>query len=140
MYSRFQNRPDPDIRIPEHYSGCAFSKPSPSAPKKPDENVSPVKTRPHPVTPTKPSPPPHKSPPPALLLPPHEEQEENTSKTQSPPVSLMEKPFERLGKAFPFSHGIGFDELLLLGLILLLSQSGKDEDTVLWLALLLFCG
>ena len=136
MYSRFQNRSDEGIRIPEHYSGCAFS-PTPPPPDRKREE--PVKPRPRPVAATKPSPPPPlKNPPPALLLPPCEERTKKEDET--PAISLIEKPFEKLGKAFPFSHGIGFDELLLLGLIILLSQSGRDSDMVLWLALLLFCG
>ncbi|MBE6693164.1 MAG: hypothetical protein E7589_00155 [Ruminococcaceae bacterium] len=51
-------------------------------------------------------------------------------------------------KGFPFGHGIGFEELLLLGLILFISDDGnssgcsKEEQdlTRLLLAALLFCG
>ena len=35
-------------------------------------------------------------------------------------------------------NGLGFEELLLTGLILLLSQSQRDSDIILMLALLLF--
>jgi hypothetical protein len=45
-----------------------------------------------------------------------------------------------LGKKFPFSHGIGSDELILLGLIFLLSQNEHETDLPLWLTLLLFSG
>lgn len=45
-----------------------------------------------------------------------------------------------LGKRFPFSHGIGSDELILLGLIFLLSQNEHESDLPLWLTLLLFSG
>ena len=124
MYSRSQNRSEAAIRIPEHYSGCAFSKAPP--PEKPREEPP----RPRPIEPTRPSPPP-KAPPP--LLPP-------PSPTHKEPPPLAESPLGGLGKAFPFSHGVGFEELLLLGLILLLGQSGSDPDMILWLALLLFCG
>ncbi len=48
---------------------------------------------------------------------------------------------------FPFGHGLGFDELFLLGLILLLlRESGEDVDrgdldeTVILLGILLLCG
>ena len=66
-----------------------------------------------------------------------------SQKPNSEPSFL--KPFEglfgQLGHAFPFSHGLGFDELLLLGLILLIAQSDTESsDVVLWLVLLLFCG
>ena len=40
----------------------------------------------------------------------------------------------------PFLQGIGFEELLLLGLIVLLAHNEKGNDIVLWLALLLFSG
>jgi hypothetical protein len=134
MYSRFHNRPDEEIHIPEHYSGCAFSQPSPGPEKKREE---PIKPRSHPPEATRPSPPPpKKTPPPALLLPPREHVEES----EPPPTLPLQGLFGDLGKSFPFSHGIGFDELLLLGLVLLLAQSGKDGDMILWLALLLFCG
>lgn len=39
-----------------------------------------------------------------------------------------------------FSGGIGFEELLIIGLILLISQSDTDDDVILLLALLLFVG
>ena len=131
MYSRFQNRPEHEIRIPEHYSGCAFS------PTPPPEKHREDPPRPRPLEPTRPSPPP-KSPPPALLPPPREPNSEKSP--VSPAVAVSQGLFGSLGKAFPFSHGLGFEELLLLGLILILGQSGSDPDMILWLALLLFCG
>ena len=140
MYSRFQNRPNSEIRIPEHYSGCAFSAPPPIPEKKQEEPP-----RPHalPIAPARPSPP-QKALPPAILPPSsgeHTKGDPHPFAPTPPPLSQghTEKPFLPPGKAFPFSHGIGFDELLLLGLIILLSQSGQDGDMVLWLALLLFC-
>ncbi len=40
-----------------------------------------------------------------------------------------------------FSGGFGFEEILLIGLILLISQNGQgDDDIILLLALLLFIG
>ena len=41
-------------------------------------------------------------------------------------------------RSFLGDGGIGSEELLLLGLILLLSQSEKRDDLFLWIALLLF--
>lgn len=134
MYSRFQNRPEESLRIPEHYSGCAFSPASPASERPPEE---PTRKRIYPMEAARPSPPPKNSPPPppALLLPPQEEPTEK--KPPSPPAQPI---LGTLGHAFPFSHGIGFEELLLLGLILLLAQNENSQDTLLWLALLLFCG
>ncbi len=50
------------------------------------------------------------------------------------------------GDRFPFGHGMGYEELFLLGLLLFLSkeaESGEDNDlhlTLLLLGALLFCG
>ncbi len=35
--------------------------------------------------------------------------------------------------------GIRFEELLLIGLIILLARTEQGSDVILWLALLLFC-
>ena len=68
-----------------------------------------------------------------------------TSAAVATPVSLRHGLFD-LSK-FPFGHGIGFEELLILGLILfLLHESGECEDrgdideTVILLGLLLLLG
>lgn len=137
MYSRFQSRPDEGIRIPEHYSGCAFSPAPPTVEKKREESAS---GRPRSMEAARPTPPPSKNPPPPPPVPPLPPREQTEKIPPSPPANPVQGLFGDLGKAFPLSHGIGFDELLLLGLILLLAQSGKDQDTLLWLALLLFCG
>lgn len=44
------------------------------------------------------------------------------------------------GTSFPFSEGMEFDELLILGIMLLLSRNDGDPDLLPLLALLLFCG
>ncbi|MBQ2734229.1 MAG: hypothetical protein IJF33_00200, partial [Clostridia bacterium] len=54
--------------------------------------------------------------------------------------SALQSLFGSREHSFPLSHGIGFDELLIIGLILLLSRNGQDNDLILWLVLLLFCG
>ena len=41
---------------------------------------------------------------------------------------------------FPFGHGLGFEELFLLGLILVLAKEEADEQMILFLIILLFCG
>lgn len=147
MYSRSQDRSGAPIRVPEHYSGCAFSNTRPSPPHKQDP--TPQKPPLHHPTPTKPSPPPRKAPeehpfvahtpPPALLLPPVSAppKEEPKSMLPSKPIGSL---LGSIGSAFPFSHGIGFDEILIIGLIILLARSGQDSEMILWLALLLFCG
>ena len=180
MYSRYHDRPERSIQIPENYSGCAFSetgvpidapqrgtsgthridvgKPSP---RETAESVTPSE---RPIAPP---------PPRQILLPPpsaHEEAHDAPESSRSDrgetpdavPASIGGEPtekkpggphpasrdlpspfrnlFGRMGSAFPFSHGIGFDELLILGLILLLARNDSDSDLILWLVLLLFCG
>ena len=64
---------------------------------------------------------------------------------ESRPASLLSGIFS--SRHFPFGHGIGYEELLLLGLILFLMHEGGegqgDDDlsmTLLLLGALLFCG
>lgn len=130
MYSRFPDSSGRPIRVPEHYSGVAFSE----RPPRPPEPL-PKKRLPEVATPSPPKElPPSKEPPalpvPRLLPPPPQEPPH--------PREPIRQPL--LGLSVPFLRGIGFEELLLLGLILLLAQSEEDPSTVLWLALLLFCG
>lgn len=98
-------------RLPEHYSGCAF--------RQGREDRPPISV------PFSEAPPPPPPPPP-------------------PPVPLpkpKEKPScDLFGGALPvLPGGLEGDELLLVGLILLLARSGEGADILPWLALLLFC-
>ena len=123
MYSRFPKPSEEPIRIPDHYSGCAFSEdrkkpeedtPQPRSEGGRDPSSSPQSTQP-------PSQADHRPNPPAEL-----------------PAPPSEKPF--LSGGLPMLGGaLGFEELLLMGLILLLSRSEQENDLILWLALLLFC-
>ena len=153
MYSKYSDKSDPDIRIPEHYSGCAFSNvkkaPAPYIGKNPSTFLEVG-------TPTPPSPP---TPPlqkfteqpvaeekPVFIDPPQEitepiPTEAATEKKQAiPTLGPLSGLFGNIGSAFPFSHGIGFEELLILGMIILLSRNEGESDIVLLLGLLLFCG
>ena len=148
MYSRFsgqQNAPEKAIQIPEHYSGCAFS-----------PGVKPQDTPPVPASRpsqpsfleiAKPTPPKERPDPDGFsTAPPEDTAGEidalNHSSAKAP--SYRASPFSGLlgglGHAFPFSHGLGFEELLLLGLIILLSRNENESDVILLLGLLLFCG
>lgn len=174
MYSRYHNRTDTPIQIPENYGGCAFSETGGSAAggaaahridvAKP---TPPVQEEPPPNTDTRASsdvpPPPPSSDSVTCLLPTRKESEhraksdaeeavthrheprEETEKGIRPPrgrelPTPLHTLFGKMGSAFPFSHGIGFDELLILGVILLLARNEDDSDLILWLVLLLFCG
>lgn len=150
MYSRYSAKADKPIQIPEHYSGVAFSASKRTAPP----SAKPTPTFLDVATPT---PPPLEIPPEPreeipsvvrdvpVLAPVSEKNEHIREKTQvaaslSPIVSPLSSLFGSIGHAFPFSHGIGFEELLILGLILLLSRNDGEPDVILLLGLLLFCG
>lgn len=126
MYSRFSGKNE-NVRLPEHYGGCAFS----------PQQAPPPPRQAHPSV-GKPTPPP--PPPPPRETPREEEISDETPQKEKHSPSVPALRLGNLGVSFPFSHGIGFEELLILGLILLLSQNGEERDVVLILALLLFCG
>ena len=132
MYSRYSSeRSDKQLRIPDHYSGCAFS---PSAPSDSAPRAFGV-AKPTPLS-AEPEPPKH--PPTAdadvAELPPPSPLPTDAPARQEHSVSHAPSPLPLL------ANGLDFDQLLILGLILLLSHSGKDSDIVRWLGLLLFCG
>lgn len=172
MYSRYDNRQERPIRLPENYSGTAFSENAPSQRSTPRDLPPPMRQ----LEIGKPSPPPDRPPaempppPRTIVLPPPKntreapkselptpysepapkeeriEEKEPPRKPSMPdsPLSSLVQPFHGLfghaGHTFPFAHGIGFDELLIIGLIVLLSRNEQDSDVIVWLALLLFCG
>lgn len=137
MYSRYHN--EKPIRIPENYSGCAFTEQKTSFGSTnfpPREHFTPSSEvrRVEVAKPTLPEP---------ICKPiAHEEvkSEKEPIPREEPAARPAASPLGGLGKSSFFSQGLGFEELLILGLILLLSQSEQDSDIVLWLALLLFCG
>lgn len=100
MYSRFSDFPRPadrPRRLPEQYSGCAFTE---------DDRGS---VTPHRLEVANPVPP----PPEACPAPP-------------PP-----------SPSFPFATGLDFDELLILGLMLLLAGNEHNSEIIPMLGLLL---
>ena len=122
MYSRFPNRAERNVQIPEHYSGCAFT------PSKPSQQEAPQ--------------------PPIAVSPSHQSSETETPFSSAMPCSpLKEAPADQevsralrhtFGGPLPFfPSGMNFEEILLIGLILLLARSDQENDIVLWLALLL---
>ena len=109
MYSRY-----PD-RLPEHYSGCAF--------RAGREDRPPISVPFSEMPPDPPPPPPPPCPPPPKPEPPPEKSH-----------------CDLFGGSLPtLPGGLEGDELLLIGLILLLARSGEGTDVLPWLALLLFC-
>lgn len=150
MYSRYSQKPE-SVQIPEHYSGCAFpnkkNKPTPQLSKSPPsflevgKPASPVPSSPPlPISdPTDASKATDSSDAPTQEVHhvPDPSPAESPSKAVMSPISKL---FGNVGTAFPFSHGLGFEELLILGLIILLSRNEEDSDMILLLGLLLFCG
>ena len=156
MYSRFSGKQERVTQLPDHYSGYAFSKEG-------SDRREPIKKAPTQAVFEigKPTPPPIVSrpedpifaPPINQPMPPAEEatrksddsscittSNESKEIDQKGEKSILSGLFGGLGNSFPFSHGIGFEELLILGLILLLAREDGDRDAILWLGLLLFCG
>ncbi len=171
MYSRYHNRSDTPIQVPENYGGCAFSetggsaaggaaahridvaKPTPPTPAEDRTETDSGSTYDR-ATLTPPSPDslacalpqrreaPREDPEAAQTVT-HTHGQDAPDRSERPRRDLpapLHTLFGKLGSAFPFSHGIGFDELLILGVILLLARNEDDSDLILWLLLLLFCG
>ena len=140
MYSRYHKVSDTPIQLPENYGGVAFSG---NPPIKSDVD-HPFRT----LEVAKPSPPPpsenavtsvppttkESAPPPPLPL-------SDKEPSSTPPHAHSSALLPMAGKdGFPFAHGIGFEELFIIALIILLSRNEQASDMVLWLTLLLFCG
>ena len=141
MYSRYHPPSDDPIRLPENYGGVAFS----------ERNASKLdvdhQTRTLEVA--KPSPPPLTPPPPDR---PTQREGLEDKETRHPIASksdalqkslpLRHASWLPMGvkEGFPFAHGIGFEELFIIALIILISRNEEASDVVLWLTLLLFCG
>ena len=117
MYSRYSFPRGEGVKLPENYSGCAFSRGAP--PPAPPHDPPPLK-RPEPPLPL------------PVPMPPKEE-----LPPSPPPAELPQKP--PLAMLPALTGALDFDQLLILGLILLLLHSGEDREIVLWLILLLFC-
>ncbi len=132
------------VRIPPNYSGTAIGSPPP-------DGVSPATggvALPMPLDLPPVEEPREEAPPREAVSPAEKPMEENeTQSTVYRPKeqgSLLSGLFS--GQHFPFGHGLGYEELLLLGLILFLLREGEgpgDDDlsmTLLLLGALLFCG
>ena len=127
MYSRSSvGREDGTFRIPDGYRGNAFS---PIAPPPPAEIEPPI-------------PPSAKEESP---LDKDETEDEEILPVSAPPKTEPKPPSPLAALLPPKPSGakgllgdIGLEELLILGVILLVSQSETDDDVLLFLLLLLF--
>ena len=136
MYTRVPSGRMPrGMRVPENYAGNAFR----PLPHEPQERRAPTAS----------PPPPRDDAPPSNRMPEDKIQQE--APLSDPPIKT-EPPSEPVAaKPSPLAHklpfrlpslgtglSIGFEELLLLGIILLVSQEGKNDELILLLILLLF--
>ncbi len=110
MYVKPQNYRYPaGVRLPENYGGSTFREEPPQADTRDGEQASAVNTT-----------------------------EEKASDTEAAPASLLSPSFRlRLGSLFD-NKKIGTEELLIIGLILLLADSDSNDDLILFLILLFF--
>ena len=119
MYSRTQagRGGGEGPRLPEHYSGVAFSRvdPSPAPTSAQEVPAACAEGLPLPVQPS----------PPADL--PAEEQKNSPPQAADPPAKTGEGILGAIGR----------EELLLLGIIYILAQRHGEDDTILLLLLLL---
>ena len=123
MYA--QSRP---MRLPENYSGNAFRDMSPPAITEQQEHPPHTKSAP-----------PFEDPPPAFSP-----QEETEQERVIPPPDVHRASLSLPGLHLPtggLSLSLGNEELLLLGLLLLLYSGGTgNEELLLCLVLLMLCG
>ena len=124
MYSRYPNYRFGGIKIPENYSGNAFSEPRERASEGRDERTP--------------------DPPVEMERASDErvaESAEAVSVSASPSENRQRLPFGfKFDLGGLFRRGFGFEELLLLAVILLVSQNDSGDELILLLALLLFVG
>ena len=119
MYSRYPNYRFGGIKIPENYSGNAFSEPREPTVEQPEEQLTEA---------------------------PSESVEEIAPAPTASVSADVGEHRRRLPLGFKFdigslfSRGFGFEELLLIAIILLVSQNDSGDELILFLALLLFIG
>ena len=132
MYTRVPSGRMPrGMRVPENYAGNAFRSYDPAPPR-------PV---PLPIPPQEEAPPPIEeiAPPPMADHTPQEADgaadAPHTPVSSSPSLFGLRLPFQ--GLFCSSGLHIGIEELLLIGLILMISQEGKHDDLIRLLILLL---
>ena len=132
MYSRYPNyRFSGGVRVPENYSGNAFSPAEEGKKEIVIEEIPAEESAEQPATET--------------VATPSTDTESKENAEESREVFRPNKKGIRFpGFGFDigriFSGRFGFEELLLIALILLISQNGADDDIILMLAILLFVG
>ena len=154
MYSRQYDNRKPPVKIPENYSGHAFKPPSPYSDMPPPTHIDvpPSERREEMIEPPRNV---DESRVPFVEVEPipHEDragdyEEEQPKKESRAASSIFSSllPSSILGSNhFPFGHGLGSEEILILAIMLLVYLSGAekgkpDTEFLLMLGLLLFAG
>lgn len=138
MYFR---SPDPEgsrreeIRLPEHYGGCAFSRNDPAQESQIPTNGQKSRLN-QPSSTTQCEKKEENG-----SFPTTEKKAEASPLQESAKVPASDPPREKGRSLAPLGFGgLALDELLLLGLLLLLGREGEDGEILLLLLLLLLCG
>ncbi len=135
MYSRSPSDRD-SIRIPENYSGNAFRTDVYNEPVNQEETQEKTEDITQPTPPQFP-----------VMVPNNEKQDPDFNEKANPPQksifsSLL--PSQATSSHFPFGHGIGSEELFILGIMLLVYTSNDnkpvDNELLMLLCILLFSG
>lgn len=148
MYVRPPSTQPHNIKLPENYSGNAFQRQSIYTQMPPPARTQPMRQEPVPNEASR-----------ALDIPPNEIGQEYSAPTyneleekiEEKPTSVAPSIFSsllpkaNLSSHFPFGHGIGSEELLIIAVMLLVFLSGNesgevDSEFILLLGLLLFAG
>ena len=153
MYVRYPSSDRNGVKLPENYSGNAFVRQSPYSEMPPPLRTQAVRHDYTPISDTHEfDVPPEEAGYDNIPFQYDEKEEEKTRETNderrddSPPSifsSLL--PKGALSSHFPFGHGIGSEELLILAVMLMVFLSGNesgelDSELILLLGLLLFAG
>ena len=165
MYVRQPDNQRRQVKIPENYSGHAFREPSPYSDMPPPTRLDVPLAERREERRLSTEPPPERE----IIPPPAAEESTSDGKGDAPdnsfaeslsagvdskssqesrPASLLSSllpPSILAGNRFPFGHGIGSEEILILAIMLLVYLSGEDKgktdtDFLLMLGLLLFAG
>lgn len=139
MYSRYDISREKKLRLPENYGGCAFSERHTRSEPQRQLDIATPSREPHDES-RKQAPVAAPSEKPQQTLPVLSERlgERCENEACAKTSRLSDTDHKALAKKnFPFGHGIGFEEMLLIGVIALLSESENGNDLLLWLMLLL---
>ncbi len=154
MYVRPPSSRHHGVRLPENYSGSAFSHQSPYSEMPPPTRMQgQIKEAPTAKIAPQMDLPLEETEPKFVSPQYYEEKEENIEmheerqQESNAPASIFSSllPKADLSSHFPFGHGIGSEELLILAVMLMVFLSGNetgevDSEFILLLGLLLFAG